>query len=540
MGKTAVIIIHGVGEQAPMTTVTGFTRLVAGKEVRSKFYRKSKLFELRRLSTFVDDPKNIPELKRLFNEQQNLTGYPASTTFYEFYWAYHYRDTTITQVATWSVATLLRLIRSRQLWMVRRSVKYILANVLLLLAVAAMLIFYGIWRLKRHGDVAIGGLSIGAGTVLSVFLTFAKPYLLGWAGDAARYFGKSPDNPIERQLLLEEGIKLLRDLNEDQYQKFENIVVVGHSLGSVIAYDMIRNYWNEVNRKISIRDDIPELEEIQKLAKKHSTPPDRDDWSAPPDPPTAEEYQRLQKEFLSTLDYPRVEKPDRTGTKSASTIAVVGEDWTDVRDVWKVRDFITLGSPLAYARTLLAQDASDLFSRQEQRELPTCPPTSDKYPDETGRISFVYTFEEDIPKGHVVPDQTAPFLLTRWTNIYFSQDPIGGPLRPIFGWGINDVQLDYRPSPKGDRNCCAQRTIQDLFGAAHVRYWQLLWDDPKNPVCPKCAAKLRDIIGGGKLPIERPSVNAPSATPSPAESPSATPQSPVESSDSSPPAQPCE
>src|SRR3954469_8127981 len=188
MGKTAVIIIHGVGEQAPMTTVTGFTRVVAGKEVRSKFYRKSKLFELRRLSTFVDDPNNDAELLRLFNEQENLTGYPASTTFYEFYWAYHYRDTTVSQVVKWSIATLLRLIGSRQLWMVRRSVKWILVNVLILLAIIAALILYGIWRWKRHGDIAIAGISIGVGTILSVVLTFAKPFLLGWAGDAARYF----------------------------------------------------------------------------------------------------------------------------------------------------------------------------------------------------------------------------------------------------------------------------------------------------------------------------------------------------------------
>lgn len=103
-----------------------------------------------------------------------------------------------------------------------------------------------------------------------------------------------------------------------------------------------------------------------------------------------------------------------------------------------MRDLVTIGSPLTYARFLLADDGHDLLYRQKQRELPTCPPTKDPYKDERGENSFVFRYSPIMPHDCVVPDQTAPFLLTRWTNLYFPHDPIGGPLRPIFGWGIRD------------------------------------------------------------------------------------------------------
>ncbi len=93
MGKTAVVVIHGVGEQRPMGTVSSFTQFFAGNFFRSKPDPQSILFDLRRLSTFVDDPKNPPEKKVVDKATAILAMYPASTVFYEFYWAFHYRET---------------------------------------------------------------------------------------------------------------------------------------------------------------------------------------------------------------------------------------------------------------------------------------------------------------------------------------------------------------------------------------------------------------------------------------------------------------
>jgi hypothetical protein len=169
-----------------------------------------------------------------------------------------------------------------------------------------------------------------------------------------------------------------------------------------------------------------------------------------------------------------------------------------VGEVWRVRDFVTLGSPLTYARLLLATDGMELFHRQVQRELPTCPPTRDRCTDETGRKSFVFKFTPITGPDHVVPDQAAPFLLTRWTNLYFPQDPIAGPLGPVFGWGIRDelVRIDFSGEKKRSPKYWIRWVSDHLFGGAHVRYWELQDNQGLQPTSVDCAELLRTIIHG--------------------------------------------
>jgi hypothetical protein len=39
----------------------------------------------------------------------------------------------------------------------------------------------------------------------------------------------------------------------------------------------------------------------------------------------------------------------------------------------------------------------------------------------------------------------ALFAVVEWTNFYLEGDPIGGPLRPLFGDGVRDVPLVLHP-----------------------------------------------------------------------------------------------
>src|SRR5438874_2205783 len=98
IGKTAVVIIHGVGEQQPMATVRSFVRLFAGAHFRSKPDRQSELFELRRLSTYAHD--DAPAA--LYGAIAKIPEYPTDTVFYEYYWAFHYRDTSTAAVLRWT------------------------------------------------------------------------------------------------------------------------------------------------------------------------------------------------------------------------------------------------------------------------------------------------------------------------------------------------------------------------------------------------------------------------------------------------------
>ena len=72
---------------------------------------------------------------------------------------------------------------------------------------------------------------------------------LRFVGDAARYLSSSPSNIKMRQEIRSEGVQLLRKLHEQGYGR---IVVVGHSLGSVIAYDILKNPLGRVQRTVRI------------------------------------------------------------------------------------------------------------------------------------------------------------------------------------------------------------------------------------------------------------------------------------------------
>src|SRR4051812_28137224 len=101
MGKTAVVIVHGVGEQHPMVTVRGFVRLFTGRLFRSKPDRDSSLFELRRLSSVAST--DVREALDAVAAEK-INPYPFDTVFYEYYWAFHYRDTELGLVIRWTLS----------------------------------------------------------------------------------------------------------------------------------------------------------------------------------------------------------------------------------------------------------------------------------------------------------------------------------------------------------------------------------------------------------------------------------------------------
>ena len=70
--------------------------------------------------------------------------------------------------------------------------------------------------------------------------------VLGYVADAARYLAPEPANIEARNNIRSEGIHLLRTLHATG--KYHRIVVVGHSLVSVLGYDIIRNLWVDLRK----------------------------------------------------------------------------------------------------------------------------------------------------------------------------------------------------------------------------------------------------------------------------------------------------
>jgi hypothetical protein len=377
--RQAVVIIHGIGEQKPMSTLRGFVSTMTaqfGEEGDAiKFYNKpdtlSNLFELRRLTT----PESGERLK---------------TDFFEYYWAYNLRDTKVTQVLKWISGILLR-------WpwtLPARIAKFHVLIWIMVLASAFIFIKGNTWALPVD--------SVWLGVLMSL-MTFLFTYIItGYVGDAARYTSANPENIAERQKIRQDGILLLKSLHESG--KYKKIIIVGHSLGSIIGYDLIKNLWSEYNTKYQDKISPGILQAFEK------------------------KFAGLKPENFPLDEYREEQELMRVRQNADG-------------NPWLISDFVTMGSPLTYSCFLLAEDSTELQERIGERELPSCPPV---YEDRFGRKEFSYTPDKE--KSNRVFHHAAPFACTRWTNIFYGNDFVGGPLSKIYGPGIKEYKINIHDS----------------------------------------------------------------------------------------------
>ena len=75
---------------------------------------------------------------------------------------------------------------------------------------------------------------------------FLQPYL----GDAARYFRNSPANVAVRRAIRKDAVDTLDQLHRSR--DYDRIIVVAHSLGTAVAYDMLRAYYSRICDQIPI------------------------------------------------------------------------------------------------------------------------------------------------------------------------------------------------------------------------------------------------------------------------------------------------
>jgi len=218
--RQAVVVIHGIGEQRPMSTLRSFVGhvLPAAEQNRSRLFSKpdsmSQTFELRRLS--AEQSRRRP-----------------ATDFYEYYWAHHMEGTKLRHVWPWLRALLLRSPTNvpRQL-----RVLWFLSWLLATAAIASFIAY----------RVAPNPASLGSPWLALAFtalFALVQALAINWLGDAARYLSPLPANIAVRHKIRAEGLALLKQLHESG--RYDRIVLVGHSLGSVIGYDILTIYWSQ-------------------------------------------------------------------------------------------------------------------------------------------------------------------------------------------------------------------------------------------------------------------------------------------------------
>ena len=424
-------INHGIGEQQPMGTIRSFVDAVlpAAGEVPayySKPDRLSELFELRRLQA---------------------TG--SRTDFYEYYWAYNVEGTKLWSVLLWMLRLMIRSPKD-----VPHGVRVIWWLSWALLASFLILVALGLLGPVGKAIKDAGPLTL-FGALIFVSLSAIQFVLISYVGDAARYLSPLPANINLRQKIRSQGVQLLRALHASG--KYNRIIIVGHSLGSVIGYDIISRLWLEYNEQLPAIESDPNVKKLildAMAAGRSAQPIIRDELSK-----TGELLYRTPDDPAALWNF------QRSQVKAWREQCALGNPW-------RVSDFITLGSPLAHAELLLAAYKEEFVTRKRQREIVTCPPQRDAkgYAYSPPNSVVVGSVEqEDGSKAEkrytpLILHHAAPFAVTRWTNLYFPVkwgllgDLVGGALASAFGPGIRDVSV---------------RTTRRLGWTlrAHTSYW---------------------------------------------------------------------
>jgi hypothetical protein len=465
--KQAIVVIHGMGEQQPMDTIDGFVAGVWDDSIatqdpgipgRGQVWSKPDLrtgsLELRRITT-----------RQSIASETFATG--LRSDFYELYWADLSGGSTWDQVKAWILGLLFRNPLTGQ---VPKDV--FCAWVLLWVLTLAVLFFAAATAIPR--DASIFGFApwdhgpllwvatwpkalLGA---IAAFIAWVEhQFVVPYFGRVVRYTRATPENIAARKNIRERGLKLLNELHQAKYAR---IVVVGHSLGSILAYDLISYFWAEQDKARIVKEQSAEFAALQNLERAAAALDAEKSFD-----------QRLQAAFIAAQrDFAE------TLRKRAAPEAP-----------WLITDLVTVGSPLTHAEFLLAHDKDDLEAHVQRRELPRCPPlresldpgNRDKAKRPFGNARHLMSFPIDGTDQWQL-HHAAPFAAVRWTNLHdpafavWFGDQISGPVGPLFGRGVLDIDLR------------AMRRRQSWY-FSHTRYWSR-----KSPGDRANLARLREVL----------------------------------------------
>jgi hypothetical protein len=469
----AVVLIHGMGEQIPMDTIKNFVDAVWQKddaitrqglphptEVWSRPDVRTGSLELRRITTreSIASPPEFPAGVR--------------TDFYELYWADLTAGATWDSLKAWVSGLLFRPLSRvppdvRPAWLVLWFGSLVVVALAVLAVLPATL-----WKETPLADLAGWQWLLAAAIAITALVHRMGTSTLG---RVARYTRANPDNIAARAAVRDRGLKLLRALHDGPH--YRRIIVVAHSLGTMLAQDLLSYFWAESDFARTVKEGTPEFAALCTL--EHAAAQLE---QAPSDPVKLKAYFVAQRELRRRL---------------AGRPAPAAPNQRDPR--WLISDLVTFGSPLTHAEFLIAADRADLEARKAARELPQSPPfrefldpnvlkraqATQAMPiaisaDQTRLISYPVVNAPDTWMLH----HAAPFAAVRWTNVYdpaalvFFGDVIGGPLARVFGPGIIDINLKQL---RGGRQS---------WTFTHTKYWAL--DEASRIAACRQAVNLLD------------------------------------------------
>lgn len=481
--RQAVVVIHGMGEQLPLSTLTRFidTALAPGADGRRTYYSRPESvtgsFESRRFLAPREPSPGEPEIH-------------AQTDFFEYHWADKMQGNRLDDL--WPTFRKVLVQPPRR---VPRGLLGVWLLAWLAIAAAMWAVVAGPLNGKILGEddvleAVIGALISGGLTaaVVSYLMSRVLPrWLTASFVDVVRYLDTSPRSYAVRREIRQGLVEMLQALHASTTPRYDRVVLVAHSLGAYIAYDAIAYLWGTTNSKTDRDPEDKGLSTLGELESAASALPEFLPKDAEADPAAVDRFRTAQRAL-----------------------------WGEIRsqgNPWLITDFVSVGTPMYFADQLMeGKDGRSFKSRIRRRELPTCPPQNEEsaYNNINGHRCF-YSWEKRLSVGlprrvtRRVLYEGAPFAVVRWTNLYFPArfgffgDWFGGPLAPTFGPGIKDVKVLGNTRGRPGTTLWRHRTFP---AAAHSYYFSFPDDPSPDSVATQIRAGL-DLASTSWIPARR-------------------------------------
>lgn len=422
--KQAIVIIHGIGNQYPMETAKEFVENIKADSdiLYSSPDREANYFETRRLS--------LSQKK---------------TDFYEFYWANLISEPKLSDLYSWVFRLLFVKKPSKRVEVLVWTIRIITLAIFISFG---LIIINDIEQFKTEGILSFKSSGIFAATSY-IFLKFVVPKINSKAaqtiGDAVKYLTPSPQNIESRYKIRKKGIQLLKKLHdkkdEDGNPQYERIVIIGHSLGSVVAYDLITNLWHDYMYEYH-PEEFPAVQPVLNEITEMINQCHQNETELP-----LELFRELQRKLFKEIK--------------------------NLKNPWLISDFISIGSPLCHGDYILTKNFEEFVKKTNYREYPLCPPKievrkkgNEIIKDYENAISFranLFLTINNVREKKTMRfiNHNSQFSFIQWTNIYFQNDFVGGELNNYFGKGIQNIS--FKPNGNWFK--------RNLPFFSHTNYW---------------------------------------------------------------------
>lgn len=470
---TAVVVVHGMGEQRPLDMLKKFVRTALeplGGKWEYYYSRPTEITDSYEARRYI--------ARRINGPGGSVEQY--TTEIFEYHWSYMMTGNKLGDLFP---ATFRLMVRRPSNVPPQLLGAWRLVWFLVLVAAAAL----GAWFTWRsHIPSAVSAVLGSAAVVAVVSLGWkaVSSVIAGSFVDVVRYLDTSPRSYEARRKIRGGMVDLLRRLHD--VGDYGRIVVIAHSLGGFIAYDGMTSLWDELHGQ---HGDLQPVSGGNQLPLQYLKPLE---WSADlllklPLPRGVSEVQ-AKTPIKDPARPKRYEPSYPLGRFRHRQFAL----WRGLRmqgNPWLITDFITVGTPMSFAHLLVTRpkpfnglrrepSAPAMFEDRIQRgELMRCPPRSESLPAEvaTERTSVKYSSKRT-STVQVLGSQSM-FAVVRWTNLYFpvnrgalAGDWFGGPVGHLYGAGVEDIPV------------WGNRDGSRAWAVPHTRYFDFPDTDEYNSI----------------------------------------------------------